>query len=76
MAAAARLASLLEQLSLGSGASVVWSSSCSALQRSGAPELIPFGCDDDVRALLNSTWAADIIAWMKQKDELGQDMFM
>ena len=37
------------------------------------PELIPFGFQD---SLLSGRWAYDHIRWMRQKDRLGQDIFL
>ena len=37
------------------------------------PELIPFGFQD---ALLSGQWAYEHIRWMRQKDRLGQDIFL
>ena len=37
------------------------------------PELVPFGFGDE---LLESKWAAEHIEWMKQKDSLGQDLYL
>ncbi len=37
------------------------------------PELIPFGFQDN---LLSGRWAYEHIRWMRQKDRLGQDMFL
>ena len=39
----------------------------------GCPELVPFGFDGE---LLLAGWATDILSWMEQKDQLGQDMFI
>ena len=37
------------------------------------PELIPFGFQD---SLLSGRWAYEHIRWMRQKDRLGQDIFL
>jgi hypothetical protein len=44
-----------------------------AAASAAAPELIPFGFEDD---LLASVWAAPAFAWMSKKESLGQDFFL
>eukprot|EP01052_Picozoa_sp_SAG31_P050175 SAG31_NODE_11335_length_1041_cov_1.441614_1_plen_179_part_10 len=45
----------------------------SAEEAAPNPELIPFGFQD---SLLRGRWAYEHLRWMRQKDQLGQDIFL
>ena len=50
-----------------------WANSASAEEVALNPELIPFGFQD---SLLRGRWANEHLRWMRQKDQLGQDIFL